>query len=180
MSTLWKIGGEAGFGIMTTGLTFSKIASRSGYHIFDYVEYPSLIRGGHNAIDVVFSKDPVHTLKEEIDILVCLNKQTYTYHNDKLAENALVMYDPEEFEPDKKGIKISVPFKKILKELQGAMIMKNTIALGATLALIEGDMEMLYSILSKQFAKKGEKVVEFNKQFAKQGHDHVFTNHKEH
>ena len=49
MKYQWVIGGEAGFGIMTTGLTFSKIASRSGYQVLDYVEYPSLIRGGHNA-----------------------------------------------------------------------------------------------------------------------------------
>jgi Pyruvate/2-oxoacid:ferredoxin oxidoreductase gamma subunit len=35
---LWKIGGEAGFGIMTVGLSFAKIASRSGYYIFDYAE----------------------------------------------------------------------------------------------------------------------------------------------
>jgi len=51
MTFSWKIGGEAGFGIMTTGLLFSKIASRLGYYILDYVEYPSLIRGGHNAYE---------------------------------------------------------------------------------------------------------------------------------
>ena len=44
MNFTWLIGGEAGFGIMTTGVVFSKIATRSGYHIFDYIEYPSLIR----------------------------------------------------------------------------------------------------------------------------------------
>ncbi len=47
----WKIGGEAGFGIATSGLVFSKIAARGGYHTFDYLEYPSLIRGGHNAFE---------------------------------------------------------------------------------------------------------------------------------
>ena len=45
---VFKIGGEAGFGIGSAGLTFAKIASRSGYHVFDYLEYPSIIRGGHN------------------------------------------------------------------------------------------------------------------------------------
>ena len=32
---LWKIGGPAGFGIMTTGLIFSKYASRTGLYIYD-------------------------------------------------------------------------------------------------------------------------------------------------
>src|SRR3990167_2768937 len=69
----WMIGGEAGFGIMTTGVVFSKIATRSGYNIFDYVEYPSLIRGGHNAYEVHVSEAEVSHLKSQIEVLVCLN-----------------------------------------------------------------------------------------------------------
>jgi len=65
----WLIGGEAGFGIMTTGVVFSKITTRSGYHIFDYVEYPSLIRGGHNAYEVHVSDQDVSHLSPSIDIL---------------------------------------------------------------------------------------------------------------
>ena len=45
----WLIGGEAGFGIMTTGEVMAKLFTRLGYSVYDYVEYPSLIRGGHNA-----------------------------------------------------------------------------------------------------------------------------------
>jgi len=63
MDFTWKIGGEAGFGIMTTGLVFSKLASRSGYHLFDYITYPSLIRGGHNSYEVRVSDKPIHQLK---------------------------------------------------------------------------------------------------------------------
>ena len=33
-SLSWKIGGEAGYGIMTTGLIFAKICSRAGLHLF--------------------------------------------------------------------------------------------------------------------------------------------------
>ncbi|MCX6732835.1 MAG: 2-oxoacid:acceptor oxidoreductase family protein [Candidatus Roizmanbacteria bacterium] len=62
MQYTWKIGGEAGFGIMTTGLLFSKIAARRGHYIFDFVEYPSLIRGGHNAYEVNVSDEPVSSV----------------------------------------------------------------------------------------------------------------------
>lgn len=44
----WKIGGEAGFGIVTSGSIFAKTCLRTGMSVFDYMEYPSLIRGGHN------------------------------------------------------------------------------------------------------------------------------------
>ena len=54
---------------MTTGTVFSKLASRFGYHIFDYVEYPSLIRGGHNAYEVHVSENDISCLKPELDLL---------------------------------------------------------------------------------------------------------------
>src|SRR3990170_8265916 len=97
MKFTWKIGGEAGFGILTSGLVFSKIANRLGYYIFDYIEYPSLIRGGHNALEVVVSDEEVGSLKSKIDFLVCLNEETFKQHKHRLSNNAYVIYDSDEF-----------------------------------------------------------------------------------
>lgn len=174
----WVMGGEAGFGVMTTGLTFAKIVSRSGYHLLDYVEYPSLIRGGHNAYKITIDSSPVHALKETIDVLICLNQATYDLHKHELSEDAVVVFDKDEFEPDGKHKQAHVPFKKILREEQGQSIMKNTIALGASLAVVGGDLEMLISIFETQFKKKGEKVIAYNKLFAQRGYDAIVSNHK--
>lgn len=174
----WMIGGEAGFGIMTTGVVFSKIAARLGYNIFDYVEYPSLIRGGHNAYEVHVSDSEVTHLKPSIDLLVCLNKETFDKHKDRLLKDSLVIYDSEEFTVDGDYKKVSVPFKKTLSDLKGQMIMKNTIALGASLSLIGGDLDELIKIIEAQFGKKGQAVVDFNKQFAKTGFDYVKSNYQ--
>ncbi len=175
----WVIGGEAGFGIMTTGLTFSKIVSRSGYHLLDYVEYPSLIRGGHNAYKVTIDSEPVHTLKETIDVLVCLNKATFELHKHELTNDSVVVYDNEEFEVGEGFKKVHIPFRKILKEEQGQSIMKNTIALGASIATVGGDLKMLVEMIESQFQKKGEKVIEYNKLFVKRGYDSVIHNFKD-
>ena len=175
----WLIGGEAGFGIMTTGVVFSKIATRSGYHIFDYVEYPSLIRGGHNAYEVNVSENEIDYLKPQIDVLVCLNKETYDRHKSRLTAQSLVVFDQEEFEVKENIKKIVVPFKKILSELKGQSIMKNTIALGVSVGLLGGDINELIKIISEQFAKKGEEVINFNKQFAQAGFDTVKKNYSD-
>src|SRR3989338_7297980 len=152
MRFTWKIGGEAGFGILTSGLLFSKIANRVGYSTFDYIEDPSLIRGGHNALEVVVSDETVHALKKDIDFLVCLNEDTYKHHKHRLAPTACVLYDPDEFVVNEKNvIKISVPFKKILTELKGQPVMKNTIALGASLAILGSDLLIINEMLEKQF-----------------------------
>lgn len=177
---LWKIGGEAGFGILTTGTVFSKIVNRLGYFIFDYIQYPSLIRGGHNTYNVGFSSEPVYSLKQTIDMLVCLNKDTYLFHKEKLDTKSLVMYDKDEFEIEDAVIKIQIPLKKILSDLKGQVIMKNTIALGASLALLGADITVLYDLLESQFGRKGEAIVNFNKQFAESGYNYVLANYKEH
>ena len=174
----WKIGGEAGFGIMTTGLLFSKIASRSGYHIFDYVEYPSLIRGGHNAYEVHISENETTHLNKFIEILVCLNKETFEKHKFRLTPSSIVIFDQKEFEIKDDYKKINIPFKKILAELKGQAVMKNTIALGASIAVLGGDINLLLKIIEEQFGKKGEAVINFNKEFAHAGFDQVKNNYK--
>lgn len=167
------IGGEAGFGIMTTGAIFSRICSRLGYHIFDYVQYPSLIRGGHNAYIAHVAEEDVTDILSTVDFLVCLNKDTFTLHKESLKSSSFVIYDDSEFQFDGDYQKISVPFKKILQEQKGDVVMKNTVALGATLALMGADLTILNQILEKQFAKKGQEVVNFNKKFAELGFNHV-------
>ncbi len=174
----WKIGGEAGFGIMTTGLLFSKIASRSGYHIFDYVEYPSLIRGGHNAYEVHISENETTHLNKFIEILVCLNKETFEKHKFRLTSQSLVIYDKDEFGIIGDYKTINIPFKKILSELKGQAVMKNIIALGASIAVLGGDINLLLKITEEQFSKKGEAVINFNKEFAHAGFDQVKNNYK--
>lgn len=180
MQYTWKIGGEAGFGIMTTGLLFSKIATRRGYNIFDFVEYPSLIRGGHNAYEVTISDDTVSSLKKEIDVLVCLNKETFDTHKNRCAPKAKIIFDPEVFTPEGDIIPIPVTFTAILKELQGQVIMKNIIALGSSLAIMGADLIEMNSILATQFGRKGEAIISLNQQFAQKGFDVVLSTSQEH
>jgi 2-oxoglutarate ferredoxin oxidoreductase subunit alpha len=167
------IGGEAGFGIMTTGAVFSRICARLGYHVFDFVQYPSLIRGGHNAYLAHIGEEEVTDILSTVDFLVCLNTDTFNQHKEKLRSSSFIIFDEDELPVDGNYQKVVVPFKKILQQLKGETVMKNTIALGAILALLGTDLTLLNQILEKQFTKKGQPVVEFNKKFAQLGWQHV-------
>lgn len=169
----WKIGGEAGFGIMTVGAVISKIATRSGYHIFNYAEYPSLIRGGHNTTEVVLSDEEITAPKWDVDMLVCLNKDTYEFHKHRLHKESIVIYDGDQYEVDVECVKVPVPFKKIKSEQEIHQQMVNTIAVGATLAILGGDMELFKAIIVEEFSRKGQEVVDFNLKLANIGFDHV-------
>ncbi len=178
MDFTWKIGGEAGFGIMTTGLVFSKLSCRHGYHIFDFINYPSLIRGGHNSYEVRVSTNSVSQLKSDIDILVCLNKETFDKNKLFLNSDSLVIYDKEEFVIDGDFKKIEVPFNKILNESSGKDVMKNTIALGASLAAVGGELDILLKMIEEEFGDKGKETIGFNQKFAWIGFNYVIKNYQ--
>lgn len=174
-----KIGGEAGFGIMTTGLFLGKIATRSGYHAFEYSEYPSLIRGGHNAVEVRISDEEVYSQEKKADILVCLNSETLKLHASKLKAKGMVVIDQEKAQERKIDIKdndfsiVNVPFVKMLTEAKLNTVMVNNIALGVLVHLLGADFSILEKLISENFAAKGEEVVSKNIQAARRGFSYV-------
>ncbi len=103
--TSLKIGGQAGQGIKSAGLMFSKLATRSGYHIYSYTEYPSLIRGGHNVVTLRVSSREIFSLRQGINLLIALDKNTIDLHQDELLPNCVVIFDNEEFPLGKEDFK---------------------------------------------------------------------------
>lgn len=180
----WKIGGEAGYGIMVTGLMFSKIFSRSGFHVFDTVEYPSLIRGGHNTYHVRVEDEEINSNIELIDILVALNKEAVDRHKGNMAEDGIIIFDSKETkigrDEVRKDIKLyDVPLLDISKEISGKKIMRNTVALGASVAALDYGLDMLFGVITDTFGDKGDEVVRQNIDAAKKGYDYVKENYKE-
>ena len=170
-----KIGGEAGFGIMTTGLLLGKIATRSGYHAFEYSEYPSLIRGGHNVIEVRISDSEIYSQKSKVDILLCLNLETFNLHASEVKDGGVIVYDEEKIAQDK--IKktagnisfVHVPFNRILQEQKLPTVMLNNIALGVLMHLLGADLEILNNLIEENFARKSREIIDKNQTAAKVG-----------
>ena len=100
----WKIGGEAGYGIMTTGFIFAKVCSRAGLHVFDHTEYPSLIRGGHNTYHVRAEVEEVFSHVRHVDLLVALNKETIDKHKEELAPGGGIIYDGDKIPLSKEDL----------------------------------------------------------------------------
>jgi 2-oxoglutarate ferredoxin oxidoreductase subunit alpha len=138
-----------------------------------------LIRGGHNTYEVHVSETEITHLAPTIDVLTCLNRETYEKHKSRLTTDSFVVYDGAEFEIKENVKKINVPFRKIMTDFKGQAVMRNTIAMGATFAVIGTPVEELIKVIVEQFSRKGDEVVNFNKQFANAGYDHVKNNYKE-
>lgn len=174
----WKIGGEAGFGIMSAGTMLVKAFSRRGYHTIASNEYPSLIRGGHNVITVGIGTEEFFSLHKTLDILIALNKETIELHKDELHDGSYVVFDPKDGTPvatdfSAKVQLISLPLSELVKSLNATVVMRNTVALGATMALLGADFAWLTDVIKAQFEKKGTAVVDENVNVAKAGFEAI-------
>ncbi len=171
----WMIAGEAGFGIKVTGQMFSRLCVRGGLSIFDYTEYPSLIRGGHNAFQVVVSDAPVRSPRHGVDLLIALNQDTLVRHRHQLLPGSGVLYDPDQQEmrtdvAERPGVRfLPVPLAAIARQQGGTLQMRNAVALGASVGLLNYDLALLESVLHTAFDRKGEAVVRQNLAAARAG-----------
>ena len=170
------IGGEAGAGITRSGFLFAKTCLRGGLYAFGTNDYQSLIRGGHNFYIVRADAEEVYSQADTIDLLLALNKETILLHKDGLVPGGGIVYDGEEIALSDEELKrdnlkpYSVPLREIVQELEGKLIIRNTVALGATVALLDYNLEILNGVINDTFKPKAAKL---NVKAAKKGYDYA-------
>ncbi len=178
----WKIAGTAGDGILNAGLMLAKCAAKGGLWSFASAEYPSLIRGGHNHLDVRIADRQLLSHTSHLNLLVALNQESVDKHAKKLTPGGGIIFDGDALKLDHKIIGRAdvnlypVPLLKIAQE-NGGKIMRNVVAMGATLALADFDLEVFNSVLRDNFGKKkGAEVAEANIKALKAGYDYARQN----
>ncbi len=179
----WKIGGQAGFGIVSSGLMFAKTITRGGLFVYSYVEKPSLIRGGHNTYQVYVNKKPIYSQRKQVDLLVALNSETIDLHLPELSAGSAVIVDSEKMKVDiaklkRRQIKVyDIPFNKLAREAGGQEVMRNTVTLGATIALLEYDLSILEKVIKEQFSHKQAEIAKKNIKAARSGYRYIKENY---
>lgn len=178
----WKIGGEAGFGIMASGAMFAKTCMRAGLYAVDYSEYPSLIRGGHNTYQVSIAPREIWSHRTAVNILIALNQDTIVKHLDELTPGAVIVYDQtdpsfRDWSPKtvtrKDVTLIGLAMTELATQAGGEKLMRNTVAVGATFGLLSLDFSFPSAVVSDMFAGKGEAVVKTNVAVMKAGYEAI-------
>ena len=172
----FKVAGAAGEGIMSTGLLFSKTASKSGLFIFDYTEYPSLITGGHNTYQVHISPEPVHCQTSKTDILIALNTDSLKIHHQELHPESIVIFDGETIKTPISEFKIpaktlDLPMAKLALEAGGRELMSNNVGFGAAAYLAGFDLNIVNQIISEVFAGKDQAIIDTDLKAAASGYN---------
>ena len=185
----WMIGGPQGSGINASAEVFAKACSRAGLRVFANIEYHSNIMGKHSFYRVRVDEDPIHSYRDKADILVALDHETlagdgdhrrwptHYGHLDDLSVGAGVIYDSAiDFDPATSGHSdlkfFPVPFMDIIKEALEEIgkgeqarryeVMKNTVGLGASLALCNYPFELVADVIMGQFKGKRSEVGQLN------------------
>ena len=89
----WKVGGQQGEGIESTGEIFAKGMSRLGYFLYSYRHFSSRIKGGHTNNKVRVSTKPVRAVSDDLDILVAFDQETIDLNYHELNESGLILAD---------------------------------------------------------------------------------------
>ena len=87
-----KIVGASGQGINSIGAIIAKGLKRSGYFVFGYREYPSLIKGGHASYQLDISNEQLRSSERKVNILVALNHHGLEVNLGDLKEGGLVLH----------------------------------------------------------------------------------------
>jgi 2-oxoglutarate ferredoxin oxidoreductase subunit alpha len=166
------IGGIAGDGIREAGTTLGLFLHSLGYEIYLSLDYPSLIRGGHNFVRLTFSKEKIWNDHTKLDVLIALNDETIKLHKSELQEGAVVFADGFE-SGDKEVLEekaVIVPMSLSSKELGAIPITRSSVALGALFYILDLPLEDMTEILHGIFK---EKKMEVNIDLAKVGYENM-------
>lgn len=148
------IGGKAGQGIAITSRFIGKVFCGLGYFVFNYRDYPSLIRGGHNFNVLRVSDKPIYSHKEKYDIIIALDQKTADLHEKKLNRKGFILGDKT-----LKAKKIhSFDISSILAKLKAPPIAANNIFVGWLFKRFGADKEILFKEAEKEFKAKSETI----------------------
>lgn len=168
----WKVGGQQGEGIESTGEIFATAMNRQGYYLYGYRHFSSRIKGGHTNNKIRVSSKPVRAISDDLDILIAFDQETIEVNYHEMLEGSIIIAD-EKAKPqnpeDSKAQLVSLPFTGVAKEL-GTALMKNMVAVGATCAVMDLDTKVFESLIKNLFGKKGESVVDLNIQALNEGY----------
>lgn len=182
MKLTFRIGAQAGAGVMVTGRMLGRCFTRGGYNVLGYPEYPSLVRGGHNVFQIRIGDNGISSPITKCDVLLALNKDAVFYHKDAVVEEGIIVYDEKidisEFKISGKIKKVALPIEKLLKDAGAIPRMANAVQIGAALAAINYPIEIFEGVLKDEFGRKGEEIVNKNIAAAKAGYDFVKSNAK--
>ncbi len=172
-----KIVGASGQGLISIGEVLAKAFKRTGYCVFGYREYNSLIKGGHGSYQIDISDVEVRSSEEQVNVLVCLNHHGFEHNLHDVKDGGMIIHDTPSWQFPAEDVEylqthqivvLFLPVGEVLGLLKAKPVLGNMVFSAFLWAAFCGDQKLLKSLVTEKFAKKPD-VLELNMQVIDQG-----------
>ncbi len=195
----WLVGGPQGSGINLSAETFAKACTRAGFRVFASIEYHSNIMGEHSYERVRISQQDRGSSLDAVHLLVALDAETllgnphsefpdHGGHLRELVAGGGAVFDGalklDETRAGRDDIRLyPVPLDELLRQVlrefgkedqAGRLrVMTNTIAVGASLALLDFPADVFAEVVREGFQGRRGELGEMNVRAALLGAEYV-------
>jgi 2-oxoglutarate ferredoxin oxidoreductase subunit alpha len=169
----WKVGGQQGEGVESTGETFAIALNRQGYYVYSFRHFSSRIKGGHSNDKVRVSLKRYRSIADYTDVLLAFDQESIDVNVGEVRPGGVVIADSKfnPAAPDHVRL-FSVPLTKIAEEC-GSAIMKNMVSLGASACLLGLPIDIFREVVEERFLRKGQKIVDQNMEAISRGFEYM-------
>lgn len=169
----WKVGGQQGEGVESTGETFAVALNRQGYYVYSFRHFSSRIKGGHSNDKVRVSLQQFRASTDYTDVLLAFDQESIDVNVGEVRQGGIVIADAK-FNPTAPNhVRLfPVPLTKIAEEC-GSAIMKNMVSLGASACVLGLPIDIFKEVLEERFLRKGQKVVDQNMEAIQRGFEYI-------
>ena len=161
---VFRVGGEGGEGVISTGEMLTLALARAGFEIYTFRTYPAEIKGGHANYQVRASGNFLLSQGAAVDVLIAFNEEAYQKHAQDVRPGGVIVYDADVFSPASHDSTIlyGIPLTSLATEKVGIKLTKNIIALGVVAEMCDIPRATFEELLKEKFGRKGEMVVQKN------------------
>lgn len=158
----FKIGTVNGTGSASANSLLMQAIFRMGIPVTGKNVFPSNIQGLPTWYEIRVSRDGYTARPEHVDLVVALNPETYEKDVAAVRQGGYLLYDsswPLDDKLVRDGITIlGIPFGKMCVDAfegdRNRTLLRNIVYVGALVALLEIDMDVVGEMLREKFAKK--------------------------
>lgn len=158
-----KIVGASGQGIDSIGEILAKALKRSGFCVFGYREYPSLIKGGHASYQLDISDEHIESTETRVNVVLTLNHHGLEHNVVDVKPGGILAHSTHGWkfpDADRKRIEkqslqvVCLPIEETLKTLNAKPILGNVLLAAFVWAVLGQKAESLKTMVGERFAKK--------------------------
>jgi len=151
------VGGKAGEGVKKAGSVAANLFSGMGRHVFQYDDYQSLIRGGHNYSIVSTSTSPVLSQYMKAQLVVNLDKKSCDMHKSHLTKDGILVHNSDSCECQGLG----VPFTSLAKDYPNPDLMLGVGAVAVLAAALGMEDKEMKSLVNEQYPRNVQQNIQY-------------------